>query len=416
MADSTLAGLTAATLPIVATDLYATERGSEDLKKVEAGSALAGYVVVADSTSATCNVALFESATGNLAPKTDGGLTYNAATGTLTAGGFSGPLTGNVTGNCSGSSGSTTGNAATATALANPRAIYGNNFDGTAALTQVIASTYGGTGNGFTKISGPTTAERTKTMRDASDTVLELGGSYTPTGTWTSLTLVTPALGTPASGNLANCTFPTLNQNTSGSAASLSISGQSGLMTVTGLTSSNRAKTVRDAADTILELGGSYTPTGTWTSLTLVTPALGTPASGVLTSCTGLPPAGQTTAGRTFTIGFGKDGGGSTLSTSTIATAWTAPVGYTIVGYNLSADAGTFTVKFWKIAAGTAIPTISDVINTSGLSLASGTHLRSSTTSDFTTTTITAGDIIMCAITAVATATWITVGLEVTKS
>ena len=37
----------------------------------------------------------------------------------------------------------------------------------------------------------------------------------------TSPTLVTPALGTPSSGNLANCTFPTLNQNTTGSAATL---------------------------------------------------------------------------------------------------------------------------------------------------------------------------------------------------
>ena len=35
----------------------------------------------------------------------------------------------------------------------------------------------------------------------------------------TSPTLVTPALGTPASGNLANCTFPTLNQDTTGNAA-----------------------------------------------------------------------------------------------------------------------------------------------------------------------------------------------------
>jgi hypothetical protein len=34
----------------------------------------------------------------------------------------------------------------------------------------------------------------------------------------TSPTLVTPVLGTPASGNLANCTFPTLNQNTTGTA------------------------------------------------------------------------------------------------------------------------------------------------------------------------------------------------------
>ncbi len=34
--------------------------------------------------------------------------------------------------------------------------------------------------------------------------------------------LIAPALGTPTSGTLTNCTFPTLNQNTSGSAASLS--------------------------------------------------------------------------------------------------------------------------------------------------------------------------------------------------
>ena len=37
----------------------------------------------------------------------------------------------------------------------------------------------------------------------------------------TSPTLVTPLLGTPTSGDLSNCTFPTLNQNTTGSAATL---------------------------------------------------------------------------------------------------------------------------------------------------------------------------------------------------
>lgn len=44
----------------------------------------------------------------------------------------------------------------------------------------------------------------------------------TTTGTQTlsNKTFVAPALGTPASGNLANCTFPTLNQNTTGNAAS----------------------------------------------------------------------------------------------------------------------------------------------------------------------------------------------------
>lgn len=52
------------------------------------------------------------------------------------------------------------------------------------------------------------------------------GTSYSTTGTGTVVALATspsfttPILGTPASGNLANCTFPTLNQNTTGSSAS----------------------------------------------------------------------------------------------------------------------------------------------------------------------------------------------------
>ena len=46
--------------------------------------------------------------------------------------------------------------------------------------------------------------------------------------TFSGVTLVAPVLGTPASGTLTNCTFPTLNQNTTGSAAHLSGSNLSG--------------------------------------------------------------------------------------------------------------------------------------------------------------------------------------------
>ena len=92
-------------------------------------------------------------------------------------------------------SGLSVSSAATATALATPRAIYGNNFDGTADLTQVIASTYGGTGNGFTKFTGPTSSEKTFTLPDASSTIVVQGG----------------ALGTPSSGTLSGCTVDGTN-------------------------------------------------------------------------------------------------------------------------------------------------------------------------------------------------------------
>jgi hypothetical protein len=56
-------------------------------------------IVVADTADATSYVALWESATGSLLPKSDAGLTYNATTANLSATTFTGALTGNVTGN-----------------------------------------------------------------------------------------------------------------------------------------------------------------------------------------------------------------------------------------------------------------------------------------------------------------------------
>lgn len=86
-----------------------------------------------------------------------------------------------------------------------------------------------------------------------------------------------------------------------------------------------------------------------------------------------------------------------------------------IAGYSLSVDAGTATAKFWKIASGTAVPTVANVINTSGVSIGSGTHYKQFTVSDFTTTDITAGDILACALTAASGVGEITVTLEVTN-
>lgn len=79
-------------------------------------------------------------------------------------------------------SGTNTGDQTTIPQLTTPRNIYGNSFNGTADLTQIIASTYGGTGNGFTKFSGPATSEKTFTLPNASDTIACLGTVQT----WTA--------------------------------------------------------------------------------------------------------------------------------------------------------------------------------------------------------------------------------------
>jgi hypothetical protein len=88
-------------------------------------------------------------------------------------------------------------------------------------------------------------------------------------------------------------------------------------------------------------------------------------------------------------------------------TLLTVPFACTLKSYSLGIDTGTITVKFWKIATGTAIPTVSNVINTSGVSISSGTAIQSTTMSDFTTTAVAAYDIMAMDITAVSSASLI---------
>jgi hypothetical protein len=74
-----------------------------------------------------------------------------------------------VSGNISGGAGS----------LVTSRNIYGNSFNGTSSLNQIISSTYGGTGNGFTKFSGPSTSEKTFTLPNATATILTSAATVT---------------------------------------------------------------------------------------------------------------------------------------------------------------------------------------------------------------------------------------------
>jgi len=68
-----------------------------------------------NSTNETVYPIFVDGATGSQGGETDTGLSYNPSTGALSSTSFVGALTGNVTGNTSGSSGSCTGNAASAT-------------------------------------------------------------------------------------------------------------------------------------------------------------------------------------------------------------------------------------------------------------------------------------------------------------
>lgn len=264
-------------------------------------------ILVADTTSTTCQVALFESATGELAPKTDGALTYNASSGVLTAVGFVGGLVGNVI-----------GIASTATILQNARTIGGVSFNGSANIvptTIVVADTTdstcfvglweSATGDLLPKTDAGLTY-------DASTGTLSVGGDLSVTGDMTVTDLNVTNL--TISGTITGV-IDVPNGGT-GRATSTTAYG----LIAAGTTATGAHQTLAAGATTEILVGGGASALPVWTtatgsgapvratSPTLVTPALGTPSSGTLTNCTGLPASG---------IAAGVLGGNITLGEST---------------------------------------------------------------------------------------------------
>ncbi len=164
----------------------------------------------------------------------------------------------------------------------------------------IITSGYGGTGNGFTKFSGPTTSEKTFTLPDASSTLLYSGG----------------ALGTPASGVATNLTGTAANL-TAGTATNLAagLGGQIPYQSSAGVT----AMLANGTAGQVLQSNGtttapSWTAAGASLSGLTVATATNTLANanfaqvwnwGTLTTQTGMTMGGGTamTTGSVLALG-----------------------------------------------------------------------------------------------------------------
>ena len=193
------------------------------------------------------------------------------------------------------------------------------------------------------------------------------------------------ALGTPSSGALTNCTFPTLNQNTTGTAANVTgtvavANGGTGATTLTGVLKGNGT-----AAFTAATAGTDYVAPGG---------ALGTPSSGTLTNCT-FPTLNQNTTGTagnvtgTVAVANGGTGGTTTAAARTNLGATTVganvftlvnPSAVTFPRFNAdntvsALDAATFRSA---IGAGTSsttgtVTSVATSGSTNGLSLTGGT-------------------------------------------
>ena len=258
------------------------------------------------------SVGLTNTAIGASSPST-GAFTTVTASSTIAA---TGAVTGsNLSGTNTGDQTTITGNAGSATVLQTPRAIYGNNFDGSAALTQIIASTYGGTGNGFAKFSGPASSEKTFTLPNASSTLLYEGGTIgattANTGAFTTLALSDKITATKSGSNADYDVLTARNANVGNDTSTRILLGQdtSAVAGFVQMTGSNNA-----SYPNVFRLGTNIS--GTSVAVVVNTSTIGTFSSTGLAVTGALSATGKVTStngGVGFEVNYGGTGAGFSI-------------------------------------------------------------------------------------------------------
>lgn len=125
-----------------------------------------------------------------------------------------------------------------------------------------------------------------------------------------------------------------------------------------------------------------------------------------------------TTLGANFRVrsfGGSFDGGGAAL-TAGKTTYVTVPFACTISAWNILVDTGTATVDIWRVATGTAIPTVAGTITAAAVpAISAGTAIHSTTLTGWCgtgTCLIAANDIIGVNLKVVASATYLNMVVE----
>lgn len=205
----------------------------------------------------------------------------------------------------------TTGSAAT---LTTSRTIHGGSFNGSADVTNIIASTYGGTGNGFTKFSGPATTEKTFTLPNASATILTDNAPVTVAQGGTGQTSYTD-------GQLliGNSTGNTLTKSTLTAGSGISVTNGGGSITITNTSPSSGGTVTSVAALTLgtsgTDLSSSVANPTTTPVITLNVPTASVSNRGVLSSSDWSTFNGKENA-LTFSTGLTRSTNTITVNTS----------------------------------------------------------------------------------------------------